>query len=113
MKRYRMPLREYRKRAGLTQAQLADRIGIHRDTYSRIESGRQYLTEGMQCRIAYALGIPPSRQAHAFGLPGGSGHGSDDFTGKEQGGPTGLGSPRATKVPHLRLIERPAGRVSR
>jgi DNA-binding XRE family transcriptional regulator len=46
-----------REGAGLTQTELAARIGIAQSALSRIEAGRTNLTLGMFRRIAEALGV--------------------------------------------------------
>lgn len=51
-------LRALRKRAGLTQAQLAERAGITPDYLGRIERGQGAVTLETLDRIASALGVP-------------------------------------------------------
>ncbi len=109
--RYRMPLREYRVAAGLTQEVMAKKLGIRPETYSRIETGAQPLSERMQRLIAFHLRLTPVDEITAFGLPGrgtiGSGHNGN---GKVENGNTGLGS--TEEAPRLRLVGR-AGQVVR
>jgi ribosome-binding protein aMBF1 (putative translation factor) len=50
-------LRDAREGAGLTQTELAARIGIAQSALSRIEAGRTNLTLGMFRRIAEALDV--------------------------------------------------------
>ncbi len=50
---------EERKKAGLTQDQLATAIGMERTAISRIEQGRQGLDTLQLTAIADALGKPP------------------------------------------------------
>ncbi|PKV80850.1 helix-turn-helix domain-containing protein [Nocardia fluminea] len=50
-------LRAERARAGLTQADLSERTGIHTTTLSRIENGKLTLTIEQILRIAPALGV--------------------------------------------------------
>lgn len=66
----------YRKRAGLTQQQLADKLRIRRETLSRLENGQQYLTEGMELRIALLLNLTDDERNHMLGLPLGAGTGA-------------------------------------
>lgn len=66
----------YRKRAGLRQAELADKLHIRRETLCRIERGRQYLTEGMEQRIAVLLDLSDDERNHMLGLPLGAGTGA-------------------------------------
>lgn len=49
-------LTQARLEKGLTQAQLAKRIGTQRSNISRIESGTQNLSLDMMIKIAQALG---------------------------------------------------------
>ena len=49
--------RDAREEAGLTQTELAARIGIAQSALSRIEAGRTNLTLGMFRRLAEALDI--------------------------------------------------------
>ena len=50
-------LRAERARAGLTQAGLSDRTGIHTTTLSRIENGKLAITLEQILKIAPALGV--------------------------------------------------------
>ena len=47
-----------RKRANLTQGQLADKMGVERTTYSNVESGRQRIFVDVVWRAAVVLGVP-------------------------------------------------------
>lgn len=49
--------RDVREAAGLTQTELAARIGIAQSALSRIEAGRTNLTLGMFRRLAVALDV--------------------------------------------------------
>ncbi len=51
-------LRQKRKRAGLTQAEVAFKAGIRAETLSRIENGRGNPTVVTVRRILSALGLP-------------------------------------------------------
>lgn len=51
-------LSEARKRAGLTQAALAKKVGVHQVTIARIESGARHPSMTLLQRIARALGVP-------------------------------------------------------
>ncbi len=55
----RIGLRVLRRRQelGLTQTELADRIGIGRPNIYRIEHGKQNVTVDTLCKLADALGI--------------------------------------------------------
>lgn len=76
--RVQIPLRIafYRRRAGLSQSELAGRLRIHPGTLSRLENGRQYLTEMMEQRIAYELDLSSDERNHMLGLPLGAGTGA-------------------------------------
>lgn len=68
-RQYRPRIHEYRKRLGLTQAQLAQRIGCSRETINKLENDRTYLTEVMEGLLAHHLQISPSERNHCFGFP--------------------------------------------
>ncbi len=51
-------LRELRKAAGLTQAELARRTGIHRPNIARVEAGRHTPSLETLARLASAIGVP-------------------------------------------------------
>lgn len=53
-----MNLKQLREQAGLTQIQLAERIGCDQSVISRIESGQRALTLDRLKSIAKALQIP-------------------------------------------------------
>jgi transcriptional regulator with XRE-family HTH domain len=50
-------IQSWRKLRGLTQAQLADRAGVGRDTVIRLEKGDGAVRVEILLRILYALGI--------------------------------------------------------
>ena len=54
-------LRELRLAAGLTQAELARRTGIHRPNIARVEAGRHTPSLETLSRIATAIGVPATR----------------------------------------------------
>lgn len=51
-------VRAVRERAGLTQAQLADRLGVRQGTVAEVETDRRGVTVERLARIAAALGAP-------------------------------------------------------
>ena len=51
-------LRQLRKAAGLTQAELARRTGIHRPNIARVEAGRHTPSLETLARLATAIGVP-------------------------------------------------------
>ena len=59
-------LRRIRDARGLTQSQLAEKVGANQATISKIERGDEGVTLGMINRIAKALGVAP---VTLFGLP--------------------------------------------
>ncbi|MFN7696400.1 MAG: helix-turn-helix transcriptional regulator, partial [Deltaproteobacteria bacterium] len=51
-------IRELRLAAGLTQAELARRTGIHRPNIARVEAGRHTPSLETLARLAAAIGVP-------------------------------------------------------
>lgn len=54
-------LRALRLSAGLTQAELARRTGIHRPNIARVEAGRHTPSLETLARLAHAIGVPTTR----------------------------------------------------
>lgn len=54
-------LRELRHAAGLTQAELARRTGIHRPNIARVEAGRHTPSLETLARLANAIGVPTTQ----------------------------------------------------
>jgi DNA-binding XRE family transcriptional regulator len=54
-------LRALRLAAGLTQAELARRTGIHRPNIARVEAGRHTPSLDTLNRLASAIGVPAAR----------------------------------------------------
>jgi len=52
----RTAIKEHRARAGLTQEQLADRVGVRRETIVFLEKGRYNPSLRLAYRVARALG---------------------------------------------------------
>lgn len=50
-------IRLLRKRAGLTQKQTAEQVGISRATFANIESGRQSIVLDCAWKLAIVLGV--------------------------------------------------------
>jgi len=48
-----------KKKYGVTQQQIADKIGVHKSVISRALSGRNNLTERTMAEICWALGVEP------------------------------------------------------
>jgi putative transcriptional regulator len=59
--RFAMRLRQLREEKGLTQAELADRVGVSRGYISRLEIGRHDPPLSMVERLAKALRVKVSR----------------------------------------------------
>lgn len=55
----RLKITELRKKVGMTQAELARRVGIAGPTMHQIERGIRNMTVERQKKIADALGVPP------------------------------------------------------
>lgn len=55
-----LALRQLRIERGLTQADMARLLGLHRPAYTLIESGRQRLTAEHLLLVSVALGVPLS-----------------------------------------------------
>jgi transcriptional regulator with XRE-family HTH domain len=53
-----MNLKQAREQTGLTQIELAERVGCDQSVISRIESGQRALTLDRLKSIAKALGVP-------------------------------------------------------
>lgn len=58
-KTFQQKLRETRKAAGLTQADVADALGVRQPTYADIETGSNSPNLATIERIAEALGVSP------------------------------------------------------
>lgn len=55
-------LREYRDEHGLTQAELAERLGVAQSYVSLLERGKRVIRDvEFRAQIANSLGIPPAR----------------------------------------------------
>lgn len=54
------PVRALRQRRGLSQADLAERVGVDRKTINRIENGRHSTSVTTLASIAHSLGEKPS-----------------------------------------------------
>lgn len=50
-------IREFRKKAGLSQAELGEKVGLHQTHVGNLENGRRELTFEWARRIAKALGV--------------------------------------------------------
>lgn len=61
-------LRQLRRSAGLTQEQLARRLGLNRTTVVNIEGGRQRVAVHQLVELADALGCEPSELLLAAGM---------------------------------------------
>ena len=72
MKTYGETLKEFRAREGLTQRQMAARMGVKPSTYSAVETGRLKASETFKAAAAraQATGSPPSEPRAAAPPPG-------------------------------------------
>lgn len=66
---YRLRLREFRKAAGLTQAEMARRIGCAPSTYGQIERGDVLVSALLESLIAHELNLSLDDHNQAFGYP--------------------------------------------
>ena len=55
-------IRSYRRKAGLTQAQLANRVGLHRSYLARMEQGNAQETLDRLVRVLAGLGVTVTLQ---------------------------------------------------
>ena len=60
-KRYRIYFKEWREKRGLTQEQVADRLGTTKATVSRMETGKSQYNRGYVEELAYALTVEPDQ----------------------------------------------------
>lgn len=58
-KTFGLKLRDARKKAGLTQIDLAERVGLSRTSITNIEKGRQGVPLHMFLQLASAIGVQP------------------------------------------------------
>lgn len=54
----RNKLKEYRARKNMTQGELADRVGVRRETIGNLEKGRYNPSLVLAWRIAKVFGVP-------------------------------------------------------
>lgn len=54
----RNKLKEYRVRENMTQGELADRVGVRRETIGNLEKGRYNPSLVLAWRIAKVFGVP-------------------------------------------------------
>ncbi|HIY32509.1 helix-turn-helix transcriptional regulator [Evtepia sp.] len=54
----RNKLKEYRARENMTQGELADRVGVRRETIGNLEKGRYNPSLVLAWRIAKVFGVP-------------------------------------------------------
>jgi transcriptional regulator with XRE-family HTH domain len=61
-----MSLRAWRDRIGMTQEELAARIGVERSVYSRLERNERRITMGTFARLADALQLTDDERLAAL-----------------------------------------------
>lgn len=54
-------IRIYRKAAGMSQNELAEKVGMHYAYIGQVERGEKNMTIKTLCRISEALEIPPEK----------------------------------------------------
>lgn len=59
-------IKQSRQEAGLTQAELAKRVGLQQSSISRIENGKRPLTVDQLWRMAQVLGVKPLHLLNAY-----------------------------------------------
>lgn len=62
------PLRKFRKRLGVTQEELADRLGVKRPTYAKYETGASNPPSEVMDELK-RLGYDPDKDPEEYGLP--------------------------------------------
>lgn len=62
-------LRGFRHREGLSQAQLAKRVGSSQQVISRMERGELVICREMACQLSQALNITPYKARHEHNDP--------------------------------------------
>jgi transcriptional regulator with XRE-family HTH domain len=58
-----------RRARGISQAELAQRLGISQNAYCRIENGKRELTVARFIALSHALGVPPGELLDGDGVP--------------------------------------------
>jgi transcriptional regulator with XRE-family HTH domain len=62
-------VRMLRRARGISQAELAQRLGISQNAYCRIENGKRELTVARFIALSHALGVPPGELLDGDGVP--------------------------------------------
>ncbi len=60
-------IRTYRKAAGMSQNDLAQKVGMHYAYIGQVERGEKNMTIKTLCKISEALGIPPENLISGVG----------------------------------------------
>jgi len=60
-RRFGLSVKKYRKKAGMTQEELADAAHVTRSYMSDVETARRNVTIRIAARIAFALDVPLSK----------------------------------------------------
>ena len=61
MDMYALKIKEFRKKKGLTQKQLAEKVGISRSFLGEIENGKWDIGLTLLIKISNILGVHPSK----------------------------------------------------
>lgn len=56
----KLSIKQLRMVRGLTQEQMAERVGVHRNTYASLEENPEKISIGLAKRIAAALEVSPN-----------------------------------------------------
>lgn len=61
--------RRWRERSGLTQEQVAQRLGVSRAHYSRLENGVRTMDLDVARALASVYGLSPAEKVHLLSMP--------------------------------------------
>lgn len=73
------------KKSGLTQAEVARRIGVHRSIINRELRGVENLSLGRVAELAWAMGRKPTLELVETAAPSGANHIAGPIAGKDTG----------------------------
>lgn len=61
-----MSLKEYRKKRGMSQEEVASKLGIATSTYSIYENGKRRIPREVTCELAHILNMSKKEQENFF-----------------------------------------------